>query len=349
MPTVAVYGASGFTGRLVLAELARRGIDAVACGRDARRLRATGATRIAVAGLGDAGALRAAFEGATVVANCAGPFHRTGEPVLRAAAAAGAHYLDTTGERPWMRRAFGALDAVVADAGVAAVPAMGFDYLPGDLLCALVGRRVQPLAELVVVYDLEGFAMTRGTLRSGLEMLAEPSGAAAPAPRRAAVRLPAPAGRQAVVPYPGGEVVTAPRHLRTPPPRVFITARSLAPAAVAGVLGALLPLGRALMATPLRAGLERAIGRLPEGPDEASRRGVRWAVAALARGEHGRLAQGRVSGSDVYGLTAATIAEGVQRLAAADFAGRGTLAPAEAFDAEELAGALDAHGVRFAA
>src|SRR2546421_149290 len=86
---IAIYGATGHTGRLVAAELLARGQDTVLAGRDADALKALAASfdvPAAVAPLDDPGALRALAEDATVLIHCAGPFSVTGEPVARAAA-----------------------------------------------------------------------------------------------------------------------------------------------------------------------------------------------------------------------------------------------------------------------
>src|SRR5690348_1634802 len=108
---IAVYGATGYTGRLVAHELRRRGLTAILAGRNADKLDAlvteVGAdwpTRVAA--VDDPAALRAAFAGADAVINCAGPFTFFGAPVIEAAIDAGAHYCDTTGEQPYMQRVF---------------------------------------------------------------------------------------------------------------------------------------------------------------------------------------------------------------------------------------------------
>src|SRR4051794_31154106 len=173
---IAVYGAGGYTGRLVVRELARRGLDAVLSGRDARRLHdaaeAAGLDApIRPAALDDRDALRHALGDCSAVVNCAGPFTRHGEPVVRAAIETGTHYVDTTGEQPFMRVVYERLDDAARAAEVAVVPAVGFDYLPGDLISRLAARDHEPLSSLVVAYFASGFAATRGTLHSGLEML----------------------------------------------------------------------------------------------------------------------------------------------------------------------------------
>src|SRR3954468_17131960 len=100
---IAIYGAYGYQGRLVLAELARLRADLILVGRNADRLTnaATGLSgaETRVANLADHDGLVAAFRGADAVINCAGPFTPQGNAVARAAIAAGCNYTDTSGEQ----------------------------------------------------------------------------------------------------------------------------------------------------------------------------------------------------------------------------------------------------------
>src|SRR5690242_10325188 len=99
---IAVHGATGLTGTLVAHALDRAGADLTLAGRDAAKLAALAASlrsaRTAVAPADDALALHEAFRTSRVVVACAGPFTTLGEPVLEAAIAAGAHYLDIASE-----------------------------------------------------------------------------------------------------------------------------------------------------------------------------------------------------------------------------------------------------------
>ena len=101
---VVVYGATGFTGRLVCSELQRRNVPFAVAGRDRAKLTALSASlttarpEVLVAPLDDRAALEQAIARGRVVLACAGPFARMGEPVREAALAARRHYLDITGE-----------------------------------------------------------------------------------------------------------------------------------------------------------------------------------------------------------------------------------------------------------
>lgn len=357
---IAIYGATGYTGRLVAAELVRRGVPVVLAGRNEVRLdeavahvREAGGevAGVRVAAVDDPQALIAALDGAAAVVNAAGPFVHTGAPVLRAAIAAGVHYVDTTGEQPWIRETFERFGTELERAGVAAVAGMGFDYVPGDLLCHLVGTTAEPLRELVVAYDVTGFEPTRGTMRSSLEMLkggdvVYEDGAwvpAPPRPPRASVVFPPPVGRRVVSRYPSGEVITVPRHVRTRRVVSLISTRAVAPPPLERALPHLTPAIGALLRTPLKERLDARIAGLPEGPPEDRRRAVRWTIVCLARGEDGREARGLVRGPDIYGLTAVTVSHGALLLAAGDLSG--AHAPATAFDAPAFLEHLQPFGV----
>jgi short subunit dehydrogenase-like uncharacterized protein len=162
---IALNGASGYTGRLAVAELSRRGIDAVLVGRDRTRLRAAAAGTgfgVRIADIGDQEALETAFAGADAVINTAGPFARLGAPVIRAAIAAGAHYVDTAGEQHYINKVFGTF----ADAGVTIVPAMADDGGPGDFIGHLAGEAAGTVDVMTAALWYRDGAFSRGTMRS---------------------------------------------------------------------------------------------------------------------------------------------------------------------------------------
>jgi short subunit dehydrogenase-like uncharacterized protein len=168
--TIVLYGATGYTGRLVAQELARRGLDHVLSGRNAGKLAALGPNTSAVALDDDAG-LRELLEPARVVINCAGPFTLAGDALVRAAIATGTHYVDSTGEQTFIKMVFDRHAATAERAGVALVPALGFDYAPGDCIARVAAQGLEPLEEIVIAYAVEDFGMSRGTLKSALEMM----------------------------------------------------------------------------------------------------------------------------------------------------------------------------------
>lgn len=108
---VVVYGASGYTGRLVCEYLRQYGVPFIAAGRSEQRLQESMNTNVpgietaeyeVKAVDNEVGALRELFSGAEVVINTVGPFSKYGPIVVEAALAAGVHYSDTSGEQDWL-------------------------------------------------------------------------------------------------------------------------------------------------------------------------------------------------------------------------------------------------------
>jgi short subunit dehydrogenase-like uncharacterized protein len=107
--TIVLYGATGYTGRLVADELARRGLDHVLSGRDPDKLAELADTRGAAAlpaSLDDPASLRALLQDASAVINCAGPFTVAGDALVRAAIDTRTHYVDSTGEQSFIHMVF---------------------------------------------------------------------------------------------------------------------------------------------------------------------------------------------------------------------------------------------------
>ena len=338
-------------------ELARRGLDAVLCGRDAGRVHHAAdeaglEAPVRAAALDDRDALRHALGDCATVINCAGPFSRYGEPVVRAAVETGTHYLDITGEQRYMQRIYERYDEAARAAEVAVMPAVGFDYVPGDLACRLAARDVEPAREIVVGYWTDGFGPSRGTMHSVLEVMGsrpleyregrwEEGGRS---PGRARLRFPEPIGDQPMVPNPSGEVLTVPRHTEVR------SVRSLMAAPI-GVLADLAPVALPALSlalhSPLRPLLELAVDRLPAGPREEARERARFAIVALAQGEDGGRGRALVRGSDPYGLTAVMAVHAASLVSDPGFDRAGTVAPAAAFDPIEFLDHLGDHGVSY--
>lgn len=348
---IAVYGATGFTGKLVTAELARRGLTGVLCGRNAEKLSAAAAPygfETRTAAHDDLSALITAFSGCGAVIACAGPFLAVGDRVVEAAIAAGCHYVDTTGETPFIQRVIHHHGPAAERAGVALVSGMGFDYLPGDLCCALAAEGAGPLSELIVAYAIEGFTPTRGTARSSLLMLSKGSTRELLRPPLRRFDYGPPLGTQAVAPYPAGESFTAPLHVDTAKVTAVVTATTFAPSPRLGPIVPALtaPVGLLMRSARVRKLADRAIDRLPDGPTDGARDAVRWSVTVEARPADGTAPRRAVvRGGDIYGITAVTTVEGASRMATPGYDRAGGLAPAQAYEARDFLAALAPHGV----
>lgn len=142
MPEWAMFGATGVTGKLVLARAVARGHRPLLIGRDPEKLRALGAPHnlpVLQAQLEDEAAIKAGLAGRRLLLNVAGPFAVTGRPLIRAALAAGVHYADLNGELPALQQLL-AQDKQARGAGVTLVGGAGFGIAASDGLAALVSQ-----------------------------------------------------------------------------------------------------------------------------------------------------------------------------------------------------------------
>ena len=355
---IAVYGATGFTGRLVTAELRRRGADFVLAGRNPAKLEIlaeeVGGAETKVARLDEPASLRDLLEPCAAVISCAGPFRLHGEPVLAAAVDTGTHYLDTTGEQPFMRTVFERYGEHAERAGAALVTAMGFDYVPGDMIASLTAGP-GPVDEIVLAYWVKGFGPTRGTALSALGMMAGGDvewrdgelREASQRVGRGTWDFGGEIGVQRMVRYPAGEHITVPKHVDTPLVTTRLSASTTVPLPGPAATLVMAPFQLALR-TPIRRALEALVPRLPEGPSTESRRKSRFVIECEARRGAERT-RGTVSGSDPYGLTARTTVEGALRCAAEGYDRRGALAPSQAFEPADFLASLRSAGVEYEA
>jgi len=143
---VVVYGASGYTGRLVCEYLREYNIPFIAAGRSEDKLDA--AMKSNVPGIETASyevvevihtteALTELFKGASVVLNTVGPFARFGVEVVEACLAANCHYTDTTGEQDWLIKLDEAYGAKFAAAGLLLSPGLAHMYTTGEIAAQL--------------------------------------------------------------------------------------------------------------------------------------------------------------------------------------------------------------------
>jgi short subunit dehydrogenase-like uncharacterized protein len=143
---VVVFGATGVTGRQVARYLAETDANWGAAGRDPAKLQRTLADVDAhppatiTADVGDRRSLATMAARATVVLNLVGPYTTRGRPVIEACVNAGTHYVDLTGEIPFVREIVADFDVAASEADVKVVQVCGFEALPPDLAVQLAAE-----------------------------------------------------------------------------------------------------------------------------------------------------------------------------------------------------------------
>jgi short subunit dehydrogenase-like uncharacterized protein len=112
------------------------------------------------------------LEGIAAVLHCAGPFSATARPMLDACLAAGAHYLDITGEIA-VFEAIHARRAEIEQRGIVAIPGVGFDVVPTDCLAAMLKERLPGATHLKLAFRSRQGQLSPGTVKTMIESLPE--------------------------------------------------------------------------------------------------------------------------------------------------------------------------------
>ncbi|MGH3332156.1 MAG: saccharopine dehydrogenase family protein [Nocardioidaceae bacterium] len=367
---IVLFGATGFTGQIVARALFARGVRPVLAGRNRGALEALAAeldTEFALADSGDPMSVAALVESGDVLVSTVGPFVKHGAAAVQAAAATGAHYLDSTGEGPFIREVFEEYGPVAARSGAGLLTAFGYDYVPGNLACALALREAGEQAVRVDCgYFLTGAGGGRdlptrfglpsaGTVSTLLGMMTAP-GYGYRATRLVTER---PARTVKTFQVDGrrlsGVSIGAVEQFALP--RSFPRLRE-----VNVYLGWFDPFSRFLQASsfalngPRRrrtatAAVERVAPRLltgrPAGPCQHTRDSMRALIIATAFDAEGReLHQVVLRGPEPYVLTGDLLAWGAVRAAAGNLRGAGALGPVQAFGLDELTTACAAAGLK---
>ncbi len=189
---VILWGATGFTGRLVAAHLLARygagsgGLRWAIGGRSEQKLdevraglgEAAAGLPLVIADAGDQALLDVLASRTRVVCSTVGPYARYGSGLVAACAHHGTHYCDLTGEVHWMRRMIDTHHERARETGARIVHTCGFDSIPSDLGTLFVQREMQRAhgAPATIVKfrarEMRG-GFSGGTVASMLEMFEE--------------------------------------------------------------------------------------------------------------------------------------------------------------------------------
>jgi short subunit dehydrogenase-like uncharacterized protein len=335
---IVVFGATGYTGGLIAERLAGAGLEPVLAGRDPDRLAALADRLSGEAEVVKADALRqnsvfGLVEEDDVLISTVGPFAKYGTVAVRAAIAAGATYLDSTGEPSFIRRVFEQFGPAAERNGAALLTAQGYDWVPGALAAALALEDAGPEAVRVEVgYFVRGASASAGTKESLVGATLDPGFAyrgGRIVTERGAARVRSFDDAGTGVSVGGAEHFTLP--LAYPRLRDVDTyigfgalARGVQLVGAATALASRLPGSRAVM----QAAGERVVALLPGRSD--SRASTRVIASALTA-EGDVIGRTSLDGPDPYDFTATFMAWAARRAATAGVEGTGALSPLLAY------------------
>lgn len=173
MGKILLYGCTGYTGKLIAIEAARRKMDVVLCGRNKEKVeeisKLTGLPFV-VASLEDPASLDNAMKGISVVLHCAGPFIDTAPAMIAACFKNKVHYLDITGEID-VFESCAALTVEAEMSSVMLMPGVGFDVVPTDCLAARLKAALPDAQSLELVIKNNGGGISHGTASTMIKNL----------------------------------------------------------------------------------------------------------------------------------------------------------------------------------
>ncbi|KAM3107259.1 saccharopine dehydrogenase family protein [Phormidesmis sp. 146-33] len=186
---VVLYGASGFVGKQTVqyfAQHAPQHVRWAIAGRNRQKLEAVSnevgaAVEVLVADSQDQQAVDAIVAQTRVLLTTAGPFALYGNTLVDACVRLKTHYVDITGETPWVRELVDRYHTQAASDGTRIIPCCGFDSVPSDLGSYLVVRHLQrewgmPCQNVNAYFQAEG-GLNGGTLASGFNLYDSPHAA----------------------------------------------------------------------------------------------------------------------------------------------------------------------------
>ncbi|WFU50283.1 saccharopine dehydrogenase NADP-binding domain-containing protein [Sinorhizobium terangae] len=330
--TVAVFGATGHTGRFVVAELLRRGLRPIAIARSAEAFAAANFREPEVlcrpATVDDEGSLMRVLAGAEAVINCAGPFLDTADALAAAAVKSGIHYIDVSAEQPSVGTTLENFDESARQAGVAVIPGMGFYGGFADLLVTATLRGWTSADTIDIFIGLDSWHPTRGTRVTGernkATRMVVSEGRLSPLalpPAQKHWEFGSGLGSQIVSEMPFSEIVLISRHVKTTELHTYLSAVALSDIRD--------------KATPA-----------PNAADPTGRSAQQFVVEVVARRE-GASRRTVARGQDIYAFTAPLVCEVVERLLGRQFSHAGAHAPGEILNAEEVLTALQPDHLAF--
>lgn len=172
---IILYGANGYTGKLIAQKAKQDNIDITLAGRNessiVRMAEELGFKSIcfSLENVKENPELLSPFD---ILINCAGPFSLTAETMMKACLHSHCHYLDITGEISIFEMGYD-LHQAGKDKGIIICPGVGFDVIPTDCLAARLKEELPDATELTLAFESVGGKLSPGTTKTSIEGIAK--------------------------------------------------------------------------------------------------------------------------------------------------------------------------------
>jgi short subunit dehydrogenase-like uncharacterized protein len=335
-----IYGANGYTGRVVLEHARSRGLRPVVAGRREEVVRPLAELHdlpVRTFHLDQPLEAPRALDGIGTLLLAAGPFSKTSAPTIDACLRARTNYVDITGEAAVIEAA-ASRGAEAKQAGIVILAGAGFDVVPSDCLAAALHRALPSATRLALAIDVVG-SPGPGSIKTAVEGaamggLVRRHGALMPAPTASRMRrIPFSRGERWAMTIPWGDLSSAFFSTGIPDIEVYLAT----PWPVIRMLRWCRPLMGALRNRRLRGALDAAIDRWVKGATAAGRAAGRSSIWGRAEDDDGRSVEGTVESVETTTLTAHTAVDIAVRIHAGEVT-PGFATPAMAFGPEYIVG-----------
>ena len=340
MNKILLYGANGYTGKLIARFAAGYNFSPVLAGRRSEVIEPLGkmlGLDYCIFDLNDETALKAALQNKALVIHAAGPYDATARPMVEACLKTGTHYIDLNGDKDVFEMLL-QYDNAAKAAGIMLLPGAGFDVVPTDCMALHLKNKLPDATHLQIAFATPGGSLSHGTAVTTLSKLGE-----AGAVRKNGKLIPVSIGhkskwinfftgkgkpdkRMFTMTIPWGDIFTA--YISTGIPNIE-TYTAVSPLAykfvkLQGLFNWL------LRKTWVRNFLKKRIGKQSPGLSDEKREAAASLVWGCAANDAGSSVNGRFCGPDAYTLTAHSCLNIAQKILAQNFKA-GYQTPASAY------------------
>ena len=166
-----IYGANGYSARIILKVVSERGMKPIIAGRNRDQIDQLSSEHGLDSRIFDLTSFDSVSEQISdidILLNCAGPFSSTAEMMISACLHTSTHYIDITGEIDVFEYAHSKNREAKASS-VVICPGVGFDVVPTDCLAVMLQRELPSGTDLSLAFQPVASKLSPGTAKTAVE------------------------------------------------------------------------------------------------------------------------------------------------------------------------------------